>query len=125
MAYQSLDILFIDRLASRSPPFSPMDIMESDPVPTPKKGLRRRVIIQRVGRSPNGSTAVLEEHGYNFWPTPRGAMETQPAKKNRHRAKREAKQNAWDKFEPDKVKAKKEKKKAGALCHLRTRHPWS
>ena len=33
---------------------------------------------------------VLEEHSYNFWPTPQGAMELDNVKKNERRIKRDA-----------------------------------
>ena len=98
-----------------------MDIIETEPVATPKEGLRRRVAVQRVSRSPEGSVTVLEEHYYNFRPTPQGAMETDKCKKNRCRAKREARQNAWDKFDEEKLEEKRKKRTKGAAA-LRARH---
>ena len=58
---------------------------------------------------------VLEEHCYNFWPTPQRAMETDKQKKNRHRARREARQNAYDKFDEAKVEEKRRKRRKGVL----------
>ena len=92
-----------------------MELIESKPVATPTHGRRRRVTLSRVARSPNGTVTVLEEHAYNFKPTPPGEVKGSQAAKNRKRACREARQNARDMFDPGKMEEKRKKRRKGEL----------
>jgi hypothetical protein len=85
-----------------------VSIAESDSVSSPN-GWTQTVTVEQINNTPNGSRRVLQSSTYNY--KLGAANETDDEKKKRHDVQRNAKRRAIESFDPEKVEAKRQKRR--------------